>query len=75
MCSDASLEDGEMERITALEIDPEVYYALLEDPGSEESPEEDVAQPVRCSLGRLGDGQCPGVRDSYPVRCARSRRR
>ena len=45
MCSDASLEDGEMERITALEIDPEVYYALLEDPGSEESPEEDVASP------------------------------
>lgn len=45
MCSDASLEDGEMERISALEIDPEVYYALLEDPGSEESPEEDVASP------------------------------
>lgn len=45
MCSDASLEDGEMERITALEIDPEVYYALLEDPGSEESPEGDVASP------------------------------
>ena len=43
LCNDASLEEGETERIAAIENDPEVYYALIEDPDLEEEPEEDPA--------------------------------
>lgn len=41
MCEDASLEEGETERITALTIDPDTYFALIDDPDQEEDTEDE----------------------------------
>ena len=37
MCNDASLKDGETERISLLDIDPEDYFPLIEKPDPEDS--------------------------------------
>ena len=43
LCEDASLEEGETERISALEINPDTYFALM-DSGSEETETEQIQE-------------------------------
>ena len=49
LCIDASLEDGKMERISSLKLDPEVYYSLTETPGGEEASSSNMEKASKAS--------------------------
>ena len=44
ICNDAALDEGETDRITVLEIEPEDYYPLIDDPYIDEDEEDEVSQ-------------------------------
>ena len=56
MCNDASLKDGETERISLLDIDPEDYFPLIEKPDPEE-PDTGEASPSNAGRSRGKEDQ------------------
>ena len=49
LCIDTSLEDGKMERISSLKLDPEVYYSPTENPGGEEATSSNLENASKAS--------------------------
>ena len=60
MCNDASLEEGETERVTAIESDPDIYYGLRDNDNQKPEPDEE-ASPSVASKGASDEGTSEGL--------------